>query len=97
MATQSKRVTPTPETLAALGAFIAEHLVVKPNQRGDRDYVTISVDEAEIDGITGRLNVVWMGLTETAGRSERRMATLTKSVAKLSDAEKQALLEELTK
>jgi hypothetical protein len=94
---QVNRVTPSKDTLAALAAFIAEHLVVKPNQRGDRDYVTISVDEAEIDGITGRLNVVWMGLTETAGRSERRMATIAKTVSKLSADEKAALLEELTK
>ena len=93
----SKLITPSPETIQALAQFIAEHLIVKANQKGDRNYVTVDTDEAEVDGITGRLNVVWMGLTETAGRSERRMATLTKSVAKLSEAEKAALLEELTK
>lgn len=92
-----QRVTPNAQQVAQLATFIAEHLIVKANQKGDRDYVTVDTDEAEVDGITGRLNVVWMGLTETAGRSERRMATLTKSVAKLSGAEKQALLEELSK
>lgn len=92
-----KLITPTREQITQLAEHIAAHLIVKANQKGDRNYVTVDTDEAEVDGITGRLNVVWMGLTETAGRNERRMATLTKSVAKLSEQEKAALLEELTK
>jgi hypothetical protein len=83
-----------------LGKYIAEHLVTKPNKAGTNEYLTIDESAQNVDNIGGygfRINFGTMGMRPASEAAKSRVERATASIARLTDVEKAALLEELTK
>jgi hypothetical protein len=90
----------TPELRQGIADHIAANLVVKANQKGTSEYLTLDNTASNVDNIGGygfRINFATMGMRPASEASKSRVERATASVAKLSPEEKAALLEELTK
>lgn len=85
---------------AEVAAHIAANLVVKANQKGTSEYLTLGPDAQNVENIGGysfRLNFATMGMKPATEASKNRVERATASVARLTPEEKAALLDALTK
>jgi hypothetical protein len=89
---KNQRITPSAKQLDALCAALREHMTVKANKAGDRDYVTLDTYELDVDGIGGRIQLVWSGLKPSAETAATRKARVTRDLAKLTAEERAELL-----
>jgi len=94
------KLTITPALRQGIADHIAANLIVKANVKGTSEYLTLSPDSLNVDNIDGygfRVNFATMGMRPASEAAKSRVERATASIARLSDAEKAALLEELTK
>lgn len=94
------KLTITPALRQGIADHIATNLVVKANQKGTSEYLTLdsgALNVENIDGFGFRINFATMGMRPASEAAKSRVERATASIAKLSQEERTALLEELTK
>lgn len=90
----------TPELRQAIGQYIADNLIVKTNQKGTGEYLTLESHALNVENCGGysfRLNFATMGMKPADVAAKNRVERIKDTFGHLSADEKAALLDELTR